>query len=98
MDISFSNHIFNSIFRLSDSPTSPNFMLNGQLQILVGMIKRDRTLLRPSLIDYLLYNCLIYVNGKTTGMEVKCLFKENITLVLEILWYAMVQVEGKQID
>jgi hypothetical protein len=50
------------------------------------------------MIDYLLYNCLIYVNGKTHGMEVKCLFKENITLVLEILWYAMVQVETKEVD
>jgi hypothetical protein len=67
-------------------------MLNGQLQILVGMIKRDRGLMNHALVDYLFYQCLIYVHGKTEGMEVKCLFRENITLVLEILWYAMVNV------
>lgn len=63
--VSFSDHIFNSIFKQSDSQTSPNFMLNGQLQILVGMIRRDRSLINQALVDYLFYQCLIYVHGKT---------------------------------
>ncbi len=50
-------------------------MLNGQLQIVVGMIKRDRSLITVEFIEFLFYKCLIFVNGRTNGMEVKCLFK-----------------------
>ena len=60
------------------------------------MLRRDRTLITSSLVDYLFYQCLIYVHGKTMGMEVKCLWKENISLVLEMVWFVMVDVGNEE--
>jgi hypothetical protein len=70
-------------------------LLNGQLQIFAGIIKRNRSLITEELIEFLLYECLIYSPNKTLGMDVKCLSKDNIVLIVEILWNVMVDVQLK---
>jgi hypothetical protein len=43
-------------------------MLNGQLQMFVGIIKRDRSLIYPEAIEYFFYECIIYAPGKSKKM------------------------------
>lgn len=70
-------------------------MLNGQLKVLIGLIKRQKELVDMELVEYLLYECLIYLPGVTTGIEVKCLAKDNVVLVIELLRQIMIDIRKK---
>lgn len=63
--------------------------------MLIGLIRRQKDLVDMELVEYLMYECLIYLPGVTAGLDVKCLAKDNVVLVIELLRLIMIYIGKK---